>query len=277
MISYKKLIISIFVVLLTSSNLTASEVLTNDHVTRMIKAGISENIIIKKIKSSPNQFKLSVDDLIKLKKLNISEKIIQAMITEPCNNNISQEEIDYQTSLEMLKKNEYDSAIKSLKSLTENNSNPKYHISLIKALIGKSSRMKKNGDSNWELLAREAQGKLKGLYNFNLTNPDYWINFAKFHLLIGNINDAEKALQKMHYYNPDYSVLSHDLVDVYYRLALDISLPSKAEEIGNSTKKSYLSLLESSDLTKQEKGEIYCELAELELYTFSNIMQAINY
>lgn len=56
------------------------EQLTNKEIIAMSKAGLSSEIILQKISSSQTNFDISTDSLIELKKANISEKIIEAML-----------------------------------------------------------------------------------------------------------------------------------------------------------------------------------------------------
>jgi len=58
----------------------AAEVLTNDAVVTMVKAGLGEEIILDKIKTSQGQFDLSVQGLVRLKESGVSEPIIKAMM-----------------------------------------------------------------------------------------------------------------------------------------------------------------------------------------------------
>lgn len=55
------------------------EVLNNDSVITMVKAGLSTNVIVNKIRSSQNQFDLSTNELIRLKQNGINEDILMAM------------------------------------------------------------------------------------------------------------------------------------------------------------------------------------------------------
>ena len=54
--------------------------LTNDDVIEMVRSGLSEQLILSKIRSSPPGFLLGAQDLIDLKKAGVSEKTIQAMM-----------------------------------------------------------------------------------------------------------------------------------------------------------------------------------------------------
>jgi hypothetical protein len=55
--------------------------LTNAGVVQLVKAGFKEKTVITIIHNRPNNFKLDTDDLIQLKRNNVSEKIILAMLS----------------------------------------------------------------------------------------------------------------------------------------------------------------------------------------------------
>lgn len=57
-----------------------AETLTNDKVVDMVKSELSEEIIIKKIKSSECRFDTSAEKLVELKKAGVPEKIIDLML-----------------------------------------------------------------------------------------------------------------------------------------------------------------------------------------------------
>jgi hypothetical protein len=58
----------------------AQEVLTNDSVIQMVKAGLPEAVVIAKIKSTSSKFDLKTDSLVSLKKAGISDKVLEAMV-----------------------------------------------------------------------------------------------------------------------------------------------------------------------------------------------------
>jgi hypothetical protein len=58
----------------------AQEVLTNDSVIQMVKAGLPEAVVIAKIKSTPAKFDLKTDSLVSLKKAGVSDKVLEAMV-----------------------------------------------------------------------------------------------------------------------------------------------------------------------------------------------------
>ena len=60
---------------------SAQDVLTNESVIGMVKAGLAESVIIQKIRASQQKFDTSTDGLIKLKAAGVPDKIVEAMIS----------------------------------------------------------------------------------------------------------------------------------------------------------------------------------------------------
>jgi hypothetical protein len=61
----------------------AQDVLTNDGVVKMVKAGLPESVIVQKIRTSEKKFDTSADALIKLKGAGVPDRVIEAMVGEP--------------------------------------------------------------------------------------------------------------------------------------------------------------------------------------------------
>lgn len=59
---------------------SAQDTLTNDSVLKMIKAGLSDGIVISTIQNQTGQYSLAPDDLIKLKGQGVSDNVIAAMV-----------------------------------------------------------------------------------------------------------------------------------------------------------------------------------------------------
>lgn len=55
---------------------------TNDSVIKMVKAGMSDSIVISAIDSQPANFSLSANDLIALKQAGVDDKVMAAMIAK---------------------------------------------------------------------------------------------------------------------------------------------------------------------------------------------------
>jgi len=77
----KFIILPVFVITLCLAGVSfGQEVLTNDEVISLSKAGLSSSIIIDKIRTSKSNFDLTTDSLIKLKQSGISDDIVSAML-----------------------------------------------------------------------------------------------------------------------------------------------------------------------------------------------------
>ena len=57
-----------------------AETLDNESIILLVKAGVGEDAILAKIKQSPGQYEISVQDLIRLRKANVPSRLITAMI-----------------------------------------------------------------------------------------------------------------------------------------------------------------------------------------------------
>jgi hypothetical protein len=69
-----------FVVLLLSPVFYAQQVLNNDSVLKLVKAGLSEDLIVTTVNSSPGKYDTSADAIIALKKAGAGDKVVAAMI-----------------------------------------------------------------------------------------------------------------------------------------------------------------------------------------------------
>jgi hypothetical protein len=74
----RALAVLVLVLAVTSAN--AQEVLNNDAVIAMKKAGLSEGVILAKIRSSQSKFDTSTQGLVALKQAGLSDAIIEAMV-----------------------------------------------------------------------------------------------------------------------------------------------------------------------------------------------------
>ena len=70
----------ICLVLLLCPVLFAQETMTNDSVIKLLKAGLSEELVVTTINSSPGNYDTSVNALIALKKAGAGDKVVSAMI-----------------------------------------------------------------------------------------------------------------------------------------------------------------------------------------------------
>lgn len=72
--------ISLLLLVLTTSVL-AAEPMTNDDVLRLVRAGISTEVIIEKIRTSTCAFMTDTETLISLRKQGVPDAVISAMLT----------------------------------------------------------------------------------------------------------------------------------------------------------------------------------------------------
>ena len=66
--------------LILAASVGAQEVLTNDTVMAMKKAGLSDGVILAKIRSSQSKFDVGTQSLVTLKQAGLSDQIIEAMV-----------------------------------------------------------------------------------------------------------------------------------------------------------------------------------------------------
>ena len=72
----------LLLVVLTAAIGSAQANLTNDSIIRMVKAGLSEEIVLGAITAQPGAFGTAPDDLIALKGAGVSDKVIAAMLAK---------------------------------------------------------------------------------------------------------------------------------------------------------------------------------------------------
>jgi hypothetical protein len=76
----RSVLAALFVALCTV--LAAQQAMTNDSVIKMVKAGLSDDIIVGSINSQPGQYDTSADGLIALKTAGASDKVVGAMVAK---------------------------------------------------------------------------------------------------------------------------------------------------------------------------------------------------
>ena len=73
------LITSLAIGVMLSGVCSAQEIVTNESVLAMVKAGLADAVIVAKIQSSQTRFDLSTDTLIALKRAGVSDRVLEAM------------------------------------------------------------------------------------------------------------------------------------------------------------------------------------------------------
>jgi hypothetical protein len=70
----------LFCALLTA--LVAQEILTNESIVKMVKAGVAEDVILEMVRTRPGDYVLTSDGLIRLKQQGVPAKILTAMVAK---------------------------------------------------------------------------------------------------------------------------------------------------------------------------------------------------
>lgn len=60
--------------------LFAQQILDNDAVLKVVKAGLSEDVVVSMVNNQPGKYSVTPDDLIALKSAGVSDKVIAAMV-----------------------------------------------------------------------------------------------------------------------------------------------------------------------------------------------------
>jgi hypothetical protein len=68
--------------LLVCSVLTAQQTLNNDSIIKLVKAGLSDDLIISTVNASPSSYDTSANGLIALKSAGASDKVVAAIVTK---------------------------------------------------------------------------------------------------------------------------------------------------------------------------------------------------
>lgn len=72
----------VLLVFLVCAASPAQEVLANESIVKMVKAGQSEDVIVNVVNLQPGKYSLSTDNLVALKNANVSPRVITAMMNK---------------------------------------------------------------------------------------------------------------------------------------------------------------------------------------------------
>jgi hypothetical protein len=71
--------------LLLCTGTSAQETLTNDSIIKMVKADLSESVIVTMVRQHPGNYSTKVDDLIALKEAGVSDEVVGSMVAKMAN------------------------------------------------------------------------------------------------------------------------------------------------------------------------------------------------
>ncbi|MBI5205221.1 MAG: tetratricopeptide repeat protein [Nitrospirae bacterium] len=301
--SFKVIILSSTIMFLLVMTASSAEILTNQTVVSMVKAGLGEELVISKIKNSQNQFDVSITGILKLKEEGVSEDIITAMIDSAGNSGKAgaskqkaavqspESEELYKKAIILIEGSDYDAAYDILKNLiTENPDNNKYQLSYADTVLDQCVGMKMANNSLWKLKAKEGGSKIKALSRKMSANPDYYLAYAKYLWIAETRKESNiyKTIDKALYYKPDYPYAYIVKGDIYSGLARDFnpveqqmdsaaltgSPVSTKNSLADTALASYTKALASPDLNDRKKAYVYYKMGELEYQILNNSTRA---
>lgn len=247
----------------------AAEVLTNDDIVTMVKAGLGEDLIMSKIKTSRNHFDLSTGSILKLKSEGVSEKIIKTMIeTSPAF--VAAEAIQGQKdAIALYRQGKVAEAVAALdKLLAEKPNDDGLKIWKALALLEQARRMKDSNASGYKALVVNAYAILQPLGRGQAANPDWNFAMAKAFWLNDRPTWAMRAAKKAVGFRANFVEAQLLLGDLAYDdevSALALPPGNPAGEIarryaGQATRREYEKALALADVPPDLRAEALYKL-----------------
>lgn len=185
------------------ANLPAAEVLTNDAVVTMVKAGLGEDLIISKIQTSPQAFDVSTNGILKLKSDGVSEGIIKAMVeasAPPAPPGAKTAEAigrETQEAIGLYRQGKIGEAVTAFdKLIAERPNDDELRIWKALALLEQARGMRDSRVSGFKPLVVNAYTILRPLGQRQATNPDWNFAMAKAFWLNDRPTWAKRAAGK---------------------------------------------------------------------------------
>ena len=267
--------------LVLSPNVAASEVLTNDAIVTMVKAGLGEEVIVGKVKISQNQFDLSTQALLDLKGQGVSEAIIKAMIEAsaplPAPKTSQEMARKTQDAIRLYHEGKVAEAVAVLDTLIAERPNED-NLKIWKALgLLEQAHVRKDANtSGYKPLVVQAYAILQPLGRNNVKNADWNFAIAKAFWLNDRPTWAKRAAGKAIDLRPDFAEPQLLLGDLAYDddiNAMTATPGNPGAEIarryaGQAPRKQYEKALAIPDLRPALRAETFYKLgvvsAELE-------------
>jgi tetratricopeptide (TPR) repeat protein len=255
---------------LLAPGFSAAEVLTNETIVTMVKAGFGEELIISKIKISQGQYDLSMNALLKLKNDGVSEKIIQAMMgasakPESPEPGTAQAEAPHpasaqeeQEAIALYRKGKRAEAAAAFdKLLAEKPNDDGLRIWKALALLKQAGEMKESKVSGYKPVVLKAWAILQPMGQRQATNPDWNFAAAKALWLNDRAERAGRVVQRALAVRPNFAEAHLLLGDMAYDEAVthptaDLTTRWRS---GLEIRKRYEMVLALPDLTPELRAE----------------------
>ena len=257
---------------------TAVEVLTNDAIITMVKAGLGDELIISKIKISQGQFALSTDDVLQLKKVGVSEAVIKAMIeasappafARPKTAEVTAQETQDAIALYRQGKNA-EAAAAFDKLIAERPDDDDLKIWKALALLEQARAMKDANRSGYKPLVVSAYSILQPLGRRIPKNPDWNFAMAKAFWLNDRPHWAKTAAGKALEFRTNFAEPQLLLGDLAYdseveSLSRSAGSPQRDTALlwpGTAARKEYEKALAMREMTAAQQAEALYKLGKV--------------
>ncbi|HYL80754.1 MAG TPA: hypothetical protein VEU07_08075 [Candidatus Acidoferrum sp.] len=187
----------------------SAEILTNDTILTMVKAGLGDGLIISKIKISPNTFDLSTNGILQLKSAGVNEKVIQAMVEAPARPESVEPKTagpGEQEAIALYRQGKLPEASSAFDRLiADRPAEDGLRIWKALALLEQARGMKDSKSRGFKPLVTNAYAILRPLGQSQSTNPDWNFAVAKAFWLNDRPTWARKAAGKALDLRPEYA------------------------------------------------------------------------
>jgi len=272
-------ILWLFVVLLVLlPNAFAAEVLTNDAVVTMVKAGLGDELILNKIKISLNEFDRSTQALLRLKDAGVSETVIKAMMETAAAPPASAPKAaeagaqETENAIAMYRQGRVDEAAAAFDKLLAGRPGDD-DLKIWKALVLlEQARGKKDAnESGYKPLVVSAYKILQPLGRTQATNPDWNFAMAKAFWLNERPIWAKKAAGTALKIRANFAEAQLLLGDLSYDSETqDLALPAGSPQrqtvtvwAGSEARKEYEKALAIPDLSATLLAEVLYKLGKV--------------
>ncbi len=242
-------------------SISAAEILTNDAVLRMVKAGLGEELIVSKIKASQNQFDLTTDGILKLKNEGVSEKIIQAMmITSPAPP-VAEESREAQDAIALYRQGKVVEAVAAFdKLLAKRPNDDGLKIWKALALLEQARAMRESKASGYKPLVVNAYAILRSAEKGQAGNPDWLFGMAKAFWLNERPERANRVAKRVLDARPNYAEAHLLLGDMAYEERVEsrpgpVTAPNQRWWNAVASRKAYETALGVPDLPSHVRAE----------------------
>ncbi len=264
-----KTIVFMCCLLLSSVTASAEETLTNRSVERMVAAGLSPGIITSKIKATKNNFDVSTDTILQLKKNGINDDIIQAMVEAGGNQNLAPQPGDrHEPNGPYYEPGQRYDPTPSTSGPYQSQQRIDPNAKLLKD-IAEAATLKEKRDYTWKTKAHTIAVTLKSIYPSNTHNIKYWWAYTQYSVLVEKEHHILKGIKKVLYFDANHQDALILKGDTYFAQAKRMHpndegrLGSSREDVADDAQQAYRTALGLPKISTAKKSKIYYQLGEI--------------